>query len=197
MKLPAPLRQATPDDADVLARLVDIAGEGMASYVWSRMAEPGESVWEVGARRARRDEGAFSYRNTIVADLGAGPVASLVGYRQPDQPEPIADDMPAMFVPLQELENLAPGTWYVNVLAALPEHRGQGLGTKLLAVADAQAVATKAVGLSIIVADINAGARRLYARAGYREVAERPAIKEDWQNPATAWVLMTKDLPAG
>jgi hypothetical protein len=37
--------------------------------------------------------------------------------------------MPAMFVPLQELENLAPGTWYVNVLAAYPEHRSQGHGT--------------------------------------------------------------------
>ena len=41
-----------------------------------------------------------------------------------------------MFVPLQELENLAPGTWYVNVLAAYPEHRGQGYGTALLAVAE-------------------------------------------------------------
>ena len=33
----------------------------------------------------------------------------------------------AMFVPLQELENLAPGTWYVNVLAVRPEFRGLGL----------------------------------------------------------------------
>ena len=37
-----------------------------------------------------------------------------------------------MFVPLQELENLAPGTWYVNVLAVHPPFRGLGLGTKLL-----------------------------------------------------------------
>jgi len=45
--------------------------------------------------------------------------------------------MPALFVPLQKLENLAPDTWYVNVLAVLPEYRGAGLGTKLLGLAEA------------------------------------------------------------
>ena len=56
----------------------------------------------------------------------------LIGYEIPDNPEPLPDDMPAMFVPLQELENLAPGTWYINVLAVRPQFRNQGLGTKLL-----------------------------------------------------------------
>jgi hypothetical protein len=36
-------------------------------------------------------------------------------------PEPIdLAEIPAMFVPLEELERSAPGTWYVNVLAAYP-----------------------------------------------------------------------------
>jgi ribosomal protein S18 acetylase RimI-like enzyme len=51
----------------------------------------------------------------------------------PDNPEAIPSDMPAMFVPLRELENFAPGTWYINVLAVRPQFRSQGLGTKLLA----------------------------------------------------------------
>jgi hypothetical protein len=34
------------------------------------------------------------------------------------------DDMRAMFVPLQELESLAPGTWYVNVQWRLDRPRG-------------------------------------------------------------------------
>ena len=73
----------------------------------------------------------------------AGLVAGLIGYALPDQPEAIPETMPAMFVPLQELENLAPATWYVNVLAAYPEHRGRGYGGALLAVADRLAARTR------------------------------------------------------
>ena len=39
--------------------------------------------------------------------------------------------MPPMFVPLQELEDRVPGTWYVNVLATLEEHRGKGYGKEV------------------------------------------------------------------
>ncbi len=47
-------------------------------------------------------------------------------------------------------------------------------------------------GLSIIVSDSNTGARRLYERTGYREVARRAKVKDDWQNPGTEWVLLLK-----
>src|SRR5262249_21287585 len=106
--------------------------------------------------------------------------------------EPIPPTMPPMFVPLQELENLAPGTWYVNVLAAYPDLRGQGLGTELLALADQLAAETGRRGLSIIVSDANTGARRLYERTGYREAGRRAKVKEDWQNPGKDWVLLVK-----
>ena len=90
------------------------------------------------------------------------------------------------------LESLAPGTWYVNVLATYPRHRGRGHGTALLALADRLAADAGSRGLSIIVSNGNPGAMRLYERCGYRRVAERPMVKEGWQNPGTAWVLMVK-----
>ena len=96
---------------------------------------------------------------------------------------------------MQELENLAPGTWYVNVLAAYPEQRGKGYGAALLGLADRIAVDARNRGLSIIVADTNTGARRLYERCDYRETATRRMVKEDWQHPGTAWVLLTKPVP--
>ena len=102
--------------------------------------------------------------------------------------------MPPMFVPLQQLENLAPGSWYVNVLAAFPEFRGQGFGTALLAVAETLAAAAATAGLSIIVSDSNTGARRLYESLGYRQAARRAKVKEGWRNPGTEWVLLTKPL---
>ena len=102
--------------------------------------------------------------------------------------------MPAMFVPLQELEDLVPGTWYVNVLAAYPDARGNGHGRALLGIADRLAAAGNRPGLSIIVSDANTAARRLYERCGYRETARRPKVKEQWQAAGTEWILLTKRL---
>ncbi len=188
--LAPPLRLARTDDASVLARLVNYAGEGLPLHLWTQIAEPGEDPWAVGARRQaqKAEEG-----KVVVVDEGAGPLAGLTGYQIGPGPEPV-DELPALFVPLQELENLAPDSWYVNVLAALPEARGRGLGTRLLGLADEIARAQGLARLSIIVADNNAGARRLYERQGYREVDRRRMVKDGWQSDGAEWVLLIKTL---
>ena len=191
--LEPPFRRARPEDAAAMAELVNFAGENLPAYLWAKMAAPGQSAWEFGRLRAQREEGAFSYRNTVILAAKDGRVAGcLIGYPLPKRPEPIPADLPAMFVPLQELENLAPGSWYVNVLALYPEFRGRGFGTQLLAVADRIAADPRTEGLSIIVSDGNPGARRLYERFGYREAATRLMVKEDWQSSGKSWVLMVK-----
>jgi ribosomal protein S18 acetylase RimI-like enzyme len=191
--LERPFRQATPADAAALAELANFAGEGLPLYLWERMSEHGETAWEHGRRRAARETGAFSYRNAVVAEVGGKCAACLIGYPQPDDPEPIDyAAMPPMFVPLQELENLAPGTWYVNVLATYPEYRGQGFGTRLLGIAENIAREQRKTGLSIIVSDANHDARRLYLRCGYLEAGERLKVKDSWENEGRSWVLLTK-----
>ncbi len=187
------IRAATPDDAPALADFVQFASEGLALRVWSRLAGADGDAWAVGRERARRETGSFSYRNAFVLEAAGAAAAGLIGYPLPDAPGAIAPDLPAIFVPLQELENLAAGSWYVNVLAAYPEHRGKGLGTVLLDLARAKALKLGRPGLSIIVSNANRGARRLYERCGYREAARRVMLKEDWINPATHWVLLTRD----
>ncbi|WP_088347048.1 MULTISPECIES: GNAT family N-acetyltransferase [Rhodomicrobium] len=195
--LQPPFRRAELKDAGALAELVNFAGEGLPLYLWDKMREPGETAWALGRRRAAREEGSFSYRNAVVAEIGGACAACLIGYPQPSEPEPIDyAAMPPMFVPLQELENLAPATWYVNVLAAFPDYRGQGLGTRLLALAEQLARAARRRGLSVIVSDANDGARRLYLRCDYVEAGERPMVKEGWRNEGRNWVLLTKRLPA-
>ena len=170
-----------------------MAGDGLPLHLWSRIAEPGEDGWAVGRERVCRDVGSFSHLNAIVAEAAGRVVGCLIGYREPDAPEPIDyETMPPIFAPLQELENMAPGAWYVNVLACYPDYRAMGYGTRLLAVADAIAAEAGAQTLSIIVSDANHGARRLYERVGYRETASRPMVKEDWPGPGENWVLMVK-----
>ncbi len=195
IELVPPFRRAEPEDAPALAELVNFAGEGLPLYLWEKMKEADETAWDVGRQRARREQGSFSYRNAVVAEVGGKCAACLIGYPQPKRPEPIDyETLPAMFVPLQELENLAPNSWYVNVLATYPEFRGQGLGTKLLAIADELARATGKTGLSLIVSDANENARRLYSCCGYKEAGSRPMMKGDWRNDGRNWILLTKSL---
>ncbi len=189
--LKPPLRVATAQDAPVLAELVNYAGEGLPEYLWTSMADNGQDPWQIGRERQAKKA---AEGQIFVVDDGKGAVAGLTGYVIPASPDPIPDDMPAMFRPLQELENLAPATWYVNVLAAIPAERGKGHGTRLLALAEELARDANLNGLSIIVADNNQGARRLYERSGYRETARRPMIKEGWQTEGDNWVLLVRDF---
>jgi ribosomal protein S18 acetylase RimI-like enzyme len=190
------IRTATLPDAGALAELVNFAGEGLPLYLWTKVAENGEDPWSVGRGRARREEGSFSYRNAVVIEEDGSVAACLIGYPLSDEPEAVDEaEMPPMFVPLQQLENLAPGTWYVNVLASYPKWRGKGFGAALLKYAEDLAVtAGTKKGMSVIIADNNTSARRLYERLGYRQVADRPMVKETWVSSGSAWVLLVKEI---
>lgn len=188
-------RDAATTDSNALARLIDLAGGGLPMYLWRQMAGAGEDPWEIGRQRAARDTGGFSYRNSVVAEIDGKVIGALVGYPVAEEPEAIdVDNTPPMFVPLRELENLAPGTWYVNSVAVFPDARGLSVGSKLLEYAERTANELGLRGMSLIVSDANRGARRLYERLGYREVARQPMVKEQWQSPGENWVLMIRSL---
>ncbi len=188
--LPTPFRLGRPEDAPVLAELIAAASEGLAPHVWERAVGP-DRARAYGAERmaARAEAGEW-----IVAEDGGRPVAGLMGHRLPENPDPIPDDFEPLFRPLEELEHAAPGTWYVHVLATVEAARGRGWGGRLIALAEAMARHERCRAMSIIVADNNAGARRLYERAGFAETARRAMVKGAWQSPGTDWVLMEKPL---
>lgn len=184
--LQQPDRIANDADAHQLADLVNFAGEGLPLHVWGGLAQDGQDPWDVG--RARQAEKA-SEGQVVVVDFGHGAVASLTGYAIGAEPEPIGDDFPALFRPLQELES-----WYVNVLACYPEYRGKGHGSRLLRLAEQIAQDQNLKSMSVIVASNNSGARLLYERHGYEKVATRPCIRDDWETETEHWVLLTKSL---
>jgi ribosomal protein S18 acetylase RimI-like enzyme len=187
------IRPATLSDATHLAALVDIAGEGFASYFWSQMAGPGQSPLEIGRARAMRDEGSFTWRNAHMAEIDGEIAGALVGYRIPD-PVPAEDigEVPEIARPLVLLEAEAPGHWYINVLAVFPEFRGKGVGWALLAKADELGREAKAKGMALIVASENDGAVRLYRRAGFAPSHRRSITGFPGYKRGGDWVLMTR-----
>jgi ribosomal protein S18 acetylase RimI-like enzyme len=186
--LTPPLRQATVEDAPVLAELINQASEGLAHYAWTLMAAEGQDPWALGLERQ-----AARASSWVVVDEGQGAVAALRAV-PPEAAGEADPGMPPVFRPLVELEALAPDALYVNVLATLPQARGRGFGTMLLHHAERMARDAGRPRLSLIVADSNAGARRLYGRVGYREVAARPLVKAGWTGPGGEWLLMVTDL---
>ncbi|MFT3974621.1 MAG: GNAT family N-acetyltransferase [Amaricoccus sp.] len=185
------IRPARRPDAPDLARLGDMAGHGLPSFLWRRSAAPGQDPMEIGIARASRDNSGFSWTNATVAEIDGRVAAALVTCPIGDTPEPL-DGLGPIVATLQALENRALGSQYVNVLAVYPEFRRRGLGRRLLAEAARLAGPRR---LSLIVEDANANARRLYESFGFRVADEAPMAKEDWQTDGTTWILMER--PAG
>ena len=185
-------RAATPEDAAHLVDFVLMAGEGLPDLAWADMAEKGETPRDVGLRRATREEGSFSYRNATLFERDGDVLGGLVGSRLPEEPVVIGPEFPPAFVPLQELENLAPGSWYVNILGVRENARGQGIGTAMLERATEIARDAGAASLSIIVFSANPGAERLYRRVGYSEAGRHLLAMPGWAHDGCDAILLTK-----
>lgn len=192
------IRPATPNDAADLARLIDLAGEGIPSWLWARAAEPGDSPLAVGTRRAAREDGGFSYRNAHVAEVGGHIAGMLLGYHLPDPyPDEDLSELPATLHPLIELEACAAGSWYVNALAIDAPYRGRGIAQRLMDLAETLARTSGAGELSLIVSESNTPARTLYEKRGF-EVRGRRASVSSPGAPLfeSDWLLMVKHLAA-
>ena len=189
------IRDAVKEDARELAYLINLAGEGLPEHLWRGMVEGDESPMEVGAGRAARDEGSFSYTNARVCTENGELLGMILSYRQSDPYE--AGDpagYPDMIRPLVMLEAQAPGTWYVNALATYEKHRGRGVARRLIEDAEVRARSQGCNRLSLIVASENVGARRLYEHLGFEDVDTLPVVPYPGCRHGGDWVLMTRRL---
>jgi ribosomal protein S18 acetylase RimI-like enzyme len=188
------LRAAKPDDARDLARLIEIAGAGIPTWLWSGMAAPGESPLDVGERRARREEGGFSYRNAIVADRAGAVVGMILAYSLPPLGEDEIAEAPEVLRPILALEAEVPDSWYINAFAIDEAERGHGTGSRLM---DATLDAARAAGCdqaSVQFFSENARAGAFYRRHGFREVAARPVVPHPAFKYTGDTVLLVRDI---
>ena len=168
------IRPAAATDAKALAQLIDIAGEGIPSWLWTRACIEGQTPLDVGIERAKRSIGGFSYTNALIAEDCGIPIGMVLSYAITDAPEGDANDLPAPIAPFVALEKHSIDTWYINALAKFPEHRGKGIGTRLLKAAEGSAVDSGFDVMSIQVYGENSEALRLYESQGYELAAKEP-----------------------
>lgn len=187
-------RPARVEDCPRIAELYSISSDGVADYIWRKLAGPGEDPLEVGARRYAREDTVFSYKNCVVAEKGGEVVGFLVAFPMEAEEDAEGPDegVDPVLAPYGELER--PGSLYVCGMAMLPEHRGRGLGNRMLALAREKARERGFEELSLVVFEQNAGAKRLYERHGFREVARRPVVPHESIRYTGDALLMVADV---
>jgi ribosomal protein S18 acetylase RimI-like enzyme len=167
------IRQARREDSRTIAELFLISSDGLAEYIWRKVAEPGETPLDAGARRYARDGVAFSYQNCILAETAGGVVGMAHGFPMDADPAAAPETDPVLR-PYADLEDF--GSLYIAGIALFPEHRGRGIGSRLMAAVEDRARAMHRPRLSLICFERNQGAMRWYGRLGFRELARRPLV---------------------
>jgi ribosomal protein S18 acetylase RimI-like enzyme len=173
-------RPATVEDARDIARLIAISSDGVAVIEWEEAAAAeGIEPLDIGERTYRNPEGDYSWRNCTIVEKDGKVAGMLLAFampkaapRDPAQ-RPTRDDT-NVFAPYMYLEE--PDSWYICGVAFYPEYRGQGLGTKLMSVANDRARQYGLKILSLVAFSQNEGSVRLYKRLGYEVVDQAPVV---------------------
>lgn len=165
------IREARPTDAPQIAPLMNLIYDEMALTDLEDV--PGPDLLKVITAAYRTRTYLSGAATTVVAEANGQVVGVAFGY--PGEREDIVDDVmtrlaaksDAFDEPFDLESETAAGEWYLDSLAVLPDHQGQGIGRQLLralpvyARHDQQAV----IGLNVDLE--NPGAMRLYERMGY------------------------------
>lgn len=167
------IRAARKEDAREIAKLFEISSDGLASYIWSKLQCPGQSLIDVGAARYARENAIFSYQNCMIAEREAEMVGMVHCYPENGPPDEVRDSDPILR-PYLELELY--GSLYISSIAVFEGHRGRGIGTDLMQWAFTHAREIGMGQVSLICFERNEGAMRLYTRLGFREIDRRAIV---------------------
>lgn len=182
------IRTAEKSDCRRIAELYRISSDGVSEYVWTKSAAPGEDILDVGRRRYEREDTPFSYRNCKLVEHDGRVIGMCVAFPMVVDPDYRESD--PVLVPYSLLEE--DRSWYVCGMAVDAEWRGRGIGTRLLKEAEADSRRHGLDRLSLVVFEQNVGAKRLYERAGFREVRRAPVVPHPLIHYSGDAVLMVK-----
>ena len=194
-------RPARESDCDEIAALYQISSDGVADYIWSTLAQPGEDLLEVGRRRYARRDSNFSFENCTIVEDRASPdqageqgivetVAMLVAF--PMHVDPLYEEGDPVLRPYSELEE--DGSYYVCGVAVKEQWRGRGIGSQLMTRAESDCRSKGFDKISLLVFDQNRGAKTLYDRLGYKVADRRKVILHPLIHYDGEVLLMVKTL---
>ena len=180
MSLENTIRTATRDDAREIAKLIAISSDGVAEIEWHEEADIEHcDPLDIGERTYQNPQGDYSFNNATILEINGEVAGMLLAFGMPKaeprntENRPAADDE-NVFAPYIYLEE--PNSWYICGVALYPQHRGHGLGTRLMDLANEQAKENGFTILSLVAFEQNKGAVNLYDRLRYTVVDQAPIV---------------------
>ena len=190
------IRLARRTDARQIAELVVISSDGIANIEWEEQAR-GESCdpLDIGERIYQISQHGYSYKSTTIMELNGDTAGMLLSFPKPDssprnpanRPDISDENVFAPYIYLEE-----PNSWYICGIAFYPQYQGQGLGTKMMAMANEQAKEAGFNQLSLVAFEENTGSVRLYKRLGYRVVDRAPIVPHPMIHTSGDALLMAR-----
>lgn len=161
-------RVARRDDARAIAELYLSASDGAAERVWSRHVRGDASVLDIGEQVFARTDGRLTCDHSIVVEDGGAIVGLMVAFandaegasRRVDQLDRI---------PVEFSEWPAERMLHIAAMMLQPDYRGQGLGAKLLTLAETEAATTGLTATTAIVPAHNEPGCQFLRDHGYME----------------------------
>ncbi|MDC1287998.1 GNAT family N-acetyltransferase [Gammaproteobacteria bacterium] len=174
------VRMATRNDAREIARLIAISSDGVAEIEWHEQADIENCTpLDIGERTYQNPQGDYSFSKATILEKNCEVAGMLLAFsmpatepRNPENRPSVSDEN--VFAPYIYLEE--PDSWYICGVAIYPQHRGHGLGTRLMALANDQAKEGGFTTLSLVAFEQNEGAVNLYEKLGYTVVDESPIV---------------------
>ena len=168
-------RDGRKEDCAMLAEFVSTAAGGVIDFLFHELI-PGMTPLEIERKSLENADMPRSYENSIVAESGGRLVGAALSI--PSSHHRITKDMQAFF-PADRLAHMAhffstrvEDSLLLDALCVAEETRGQGVGTRLIALTRQKAVNEGFRLLSLVVFADNINARRLYGHCGF-EVVEK------------------------
>ncbi len=184
------VRNARKNECRRIAELYRISSDGVADYIWTKLARPGEDILDVGRRRYEREGTPFSYENCKMVELEGSVIGMLVAF--PMEVDKGHEETDPVLAPYSVLEE--DGSYYICGMALDEAHRGKGIGSRLLEEAERSCRRLGLQKLSLIVFEQNTRARRLYQRHGYVEVRRHAVVPHPLIHYRGDVLLMVKNL---
>lgn len=165
------LRGAQPENVSQIAPLMIEAGGGFDEFLFEGLG-PGSALLQFLNQAISADEGAYSWKNCLVANRGghlSGFANAFPAWLLREQNfGSIPQERLAHFVPIIEVMDWE--SFFLSSIAVLPNDRGHGVGQALLEGTLTKAMQLGFQNVTLQVWEGNELARKLYERHGFAVV---------------------------
>ena len=182
-------RPAKKQESRIIAELYSMSSDGVANYIWTKLAKPGEDLIDVGEHRYEREDSVFSYKNCTIVEVDGVIAGMMVAFPMVADDEVDEDPVLAPYSRLEE-----DNSYYICGVALYPEYRGKGVGHQFMALAKKQAMLKGLNKISLVVFENNENALSMYKKLGYKDIKREKIVEHPMIQHSGDAILMVKTL---